>query len=385
MKFLKNIFKRENKAPKFKRQSNDERTWMPLASYGRGSATGLYSTYVSRALQVISDLLIVCPLKAEKPGELFKLISKMPCSIMSRGNWLKFLVEHYFLYQGFYCLIYTDNNGSIKSLIPFTPYSLQVYPVTKKTFGDRNIDDSGNYADGLAITERGYYYKDHLGRNWPLDKIFALYSSMYKTDSLIDSNDFGRQINFEALSSANYFEHVINQLVVRHGKPELLISGLGGEDLQTSSPETDAVVKELKAYFSEDNKRDALALPPGYQLKSLFDQHHPGPIFQVLSDVICTQIANMFSLPKSLLNAVGDQAMVKHDRETYLSGSFLSLTRQISDQLNYISGYNENISFDIDGLKLKMQTSRDEHNMLQTLVDSGLYTKEEILNKVNLT
>ena len=63
VKFLKNIFKRENKAPKFKRQSNDERTWMPLASYGRGSATGLYSTYVSRALQVISDLLIVCPLQ----------------------------------------------------------------------------------------------------------------------------------------------------------------------------------------------------------------------------------------------------------------------------------------------------------------------------------
>ena len=68
--FLKNIFKRENKAPKFLRQTNnDERTWMPLAKlWQQGSATSdLQSSYVSRALQVIySDLPHnVCPLKAD--------------------------------------------------------------------------------------------------------------------------------------------------------------------------------------------------------------------------------------------------------------------------------------------------------------------------------
>ena len=56
----------------------------------------------------------------------------------------------------------------------------------------------------------------------------------------------------------------------------------------------------------------------------------------------------------------------------------------ITDQLNYISGYSENIHFDIDGLKLKMQTSRDEHNMIDSLINSGLFTKEEILSKINL-
>ena len=372
--------KRENKAPKHKRQASDERTWMPLASYGRGSATDIYSTYVSRALQVVSDLLIVCPLKADNEGPLYNLITKMPCSIMSRANWYKWLVEHYFLYDGFYCLIQSDSNGMIKSLIPFTPYSIQVYPVTKS---GRNIDDAGNYADGLAITERGYYYKDHLGRNWPEDKIFALFSSMYKTDSLIDGNDFGRQIGFEALSSANFFEtKVVHSLILRNALPQALINGIGGEDVSASIDETEEVLKQIKSFY--ENQGSSLSLPPGHTVKSMFDQHHPSAIFQTLSDIICTQIANMFSLPKSLLNSVGDQNMVKHDRETYISGSFLALTRVITDQLNYISGYSENIHFDIDGLKLKMQTSRDEHNMIDSLINSGLFTKEEILSKINL-
>ena len=293
------------------------------------------------------------------------------------------LVEGYYLYNGFYCYLDTNSDGELLNLIPYAPFMLEAYPISQRTASGSNIDTASQYYDGRYITQHGFYYKDNLGRNIPSDKIMALYNPMYKTDSLISSNDFGRQINFNALASANFFESVIYQLVQRQGLPQALISGVGGDDNNASSvEETEQVLQQIKEFY-QDDKRAAMALPSGYTIKSLFDQHHPGPIFQVLSDVIATQIGNLFSFPKSLLNSVGDQAMIRHDRETYLSGSFLSLTRQISDQLNYISD-SEIISFDIDGLKLKMQTSRDEHNMIDSLINSGLFSKEEILNKINL-
>ena len=182
-----------------------------LSSYaGRGSASGLFSSYASRAIQVIAGLLHVCPLKAERPGPMFELLSRMPCSIMSRYQWFSWLVEHYYIYSGFNCLIYTNNDGQIRSLIPFTPYSLTVYPINKRSPANKPLDDSGNYADGLTITEHqfmsgnGFYFQDHLGRKWEESKILRIYQNLWSTDSLISGNDMGRQINYEVLSACNY-------------------------------------------------------------------------------------------------------------------------------------------------------------------------------------
>ena len=76
-----------------------------------------------------------------------------------------------------------------------------------------------------------------------------------------------------------------------------------------------------------------MALPSGYSIKSLFDQHHPGPIFQVVSDILSKSVANIFSMPSSLLNTTGDQAMIRHDKEVYLAGSFYPLVDKFQTRL----------------------------------------------------
>ena len=157
----------------FKRESEtqEDRTFVPLGS-GGASYGAVFSPPLARCLALYTDFLVNCPLEAENEDDpLFKLLTRRPCPFMSRANFYRLCVERYFVFDGFFAIIKTNDRGEIKALLPYaSPQAVQVYPTNFKK--QKNDDPVGDWGDPEKLYTDNFYFRDYRAEHIPLIKCF---------------------------------------------------------------------------------------------------------------------------------------------------------------------------------------------------------------------
>ena len=365
-----NFFKRQAREP------TDELTFVPVGA-GGVSYNSLFAPVVARCVALYHDLILSCPLKAKKNDDLYKLLTTRPIPWMSLSNFYQIIIERYFIFNGAYFYIKTDNNGMIKALLPLnmSPGSLQAYPSTYKKNQTGFQDDRANdWADALSIYEKGYYYKDYRGRRFAPDEVLQIRSASWNTSTgLVEQENIAQRVFSNTFEAASKLEGVLFSLTSRDLRGPLLLTGMGlrDENQKASIKEQVQIRKNLEQFFSDDSQASSkgiLGLPAGYEIKAM-SMDQPSHVLNVVNDIITSNICNIFNVPRSLVFTSGQtERDTKEARRLLIANGLKSFCKILTDQYNYLSGFENEFMFDLDHLRVSMADLREESALAQ-LVD----------------
>ena len=344
---------------------------MPLGS-GGAQYGQVFSPPVARCLALYCDFLINCPLDAEDENTpLYRLLTRRPCPFMSRANFYRLCVERYFIFNGFFSIIKTNDRGEILALLPYaSPQAVQVYPVNFKK-SDKN-DPVGDWGDPEKLWKDGFYFRDYRARTYTPDQMFYIRSAGFNTSTgLVEQEDVGQRVFNNTFGSASKLEAVTNALCSRDLRPPLMLSGLGfqGDNktgYKASAKETDDVKKALRMYFDGESQSKAgvLALPPGYTVSSMAMQN-PANVLLSINEVVTANVCNIFNVPRSLVFSGSNERDTKEARRIFIAGGFKAFTKLLTDEFDRLAGYENKFTFNLDKLRIQMADLREESALAQ--------------------
>ena len=376
----------------FKREAsnsiNEDRTFVPLGSGGARYGS-IFSPPMAKCLNLYTNFLSSCPLKcSDKKHPLYLLLKRRPCPWMSRTNFYRLCVERYFVFDGFFAIIKTNGRGEIVALLPYTsPSSVQVYPVNYKK-NKNNEEGPGDFSDPEKLYREGFFFRDFRSRTFAMDEMLYIRSSAFNTaTSQIEQESMAERVFNNTFEAGSKLEAVLNSLCSRDLRPPLLLSGLGfqGEGksgFKTSASETEKVKEALRQYFDNESQgqKGVLALPPGYTISSM-SHAQPANLLVSVNELIVSNMANYFNVPRSLIFSANNERDGKEARRQFISGGFKSFTTILSDEYNRLAGYNVEFSFDLDKLRIEMSDLREESSLAQ-MTDEPIYKAKEIKEKI---
>ena len=357
-------------------QQGDELSFVPVGA-GGVSYNSLFAPVVARCVALYHDLLLSCPLKAKKEDDLYKLLTTRPIPWMSLSNFYQIIIERYFIFNGAYFYIKTDKSGMIKALLPLnmSPGSLQAYPSTYKKDQTGYQDDKANdWSDAISIYEKGYYFKDYRGRRFAPDEVLQIRSASWNTATgLVEQENIAQRVFNNTFEAASKLEGVLFSLTSRDLRGPLLLTGMGlnSDNQKASIKEQVKIKKSLEIFFREDSQASAkgiLGLPAGYDIKAM-SMDQPSHVINTVNDIITSNICNIFNVPRSLVFTSGQtERDTKEARRLLIANGLKSFCKILTDQYNYLSGFENEFSFQLDHLRLAMSDIREEAAIAQ-LVD----------------
>ena len=362
-----------------KRQKED-RSFVPIGS-GGASYSGVFSPAMARCINLYCDLLTNCPLETNNENHPFyKLLTQRPCSFMSRANFLRLVVERYFIFNGFYALIESDKNGKITDLLPYiAPNSIQPYG---NNFSKRSSSDAyGDVADPVQVKNQGWVLRDYKSRVFSPDELFIVRSAGFNTSTgLIEQEDMAQRVFHNTYEAASKLEACLNALCGRDLRPPLLLNNMPLDgNVTASSSEVDEAKQALKNFFdSPSNFQNVLCLPHQMSVEKL-NLDNPSNVLLAVNEIVVSNICNLFNVPRSLVFSGATERDTKEARRIFIASGFKSFCTILTDEYNRLSDYKLELRYNLDQLRIQMADLREEAALAQLL---DIYSKEELKKKI---
>ena len=366
LSLLKNIFKKRSSV------LGERSEWIPFSNNFPPSKSTRLAT-VGRCLRLYSDFLIQTPL-VTKTGKSHYLVDllKSPNSFDTKKSFYDKLVYELLLNGNFHCSIKSNSQGRVTALLPYRSGMMYAYP------------NAGEFGDPVSLEKNGWYYRDYKGRVFVPDEIFHLKDVMF--NSVDQINGYSRSYIYELSFLAGYSIQQVQCSLSQSGlRPPLLLSGLPESDDNAVKQ-----VRETVQKFFQSGKSAAaggvLTLPAGYDVKPMMLQS-PERALEFLSSKSDLDIARIFCVPIELLARSDGQSQsganhLKEANRFFIRTTLKSFLQTIAESFSSLVMDGTEFEFKID--KLRASDLREESQYLSTMVNAGIYSKEEARERASM-